>query len=127
MKSSENGHGGFARLEKALAKHEHIVESLRLALEVMRGEAHASSAKRAPQVLAQAVQIDAGRRRGRPRNPHRGHKVKDQRQRSADFLSQFDATTPSTHSVAGFASLIRRGYLKKKGEGYVRTSKPYEV
>jgi hypothetical protein len=54
--------------------------------------------------------------------------LRQQRQRSADVLAQFDETEPRpSHGFRGMGSLVRRGYLRAKGDGYLRTSKPYVV
>ena len=57
----------------------------------------------------------------------------ERRKASADVLATFDTATPKPLVGSGrpgarlAAPLIRRGYLKKKGDGYVRTAKPFVV
>jgi hypothetical protein len=89
-----------------------------------------------------------GRKRGRKPGPKSGTKHaasngnkqpwpnakqrKEQRQRSAEYLATFDTSTPrpTSRNDAGFVraigSYVRRGYLKKKADGYVRTAKAFE-
>lgn len=103
------------------------------------GNGHKRPYKRAPtpepsdQERAIADKIDrkwAQKRTGK-RGPNTGAHVsgiRAQRQRSAALLAKFAADEPRPSAIAGGAigSLVRRGYLKKKGDGYVRTAKPYE-
>jgi hypothetical protein len=52
-----------------------------------------------------------------------------QRQASAAILSQLDATEPRTPTgnTRALPALIRRGYAKRKGDGFVRTTKIFVV
>jgi hypothetical protein len=58
-------------------------------------------------------------------------KVREQRQRSANWLAGFDTTTPGTppkdmpHGAVGV--YVRRGYLRRKDDGYVRTAKVFSL
>lgn len=58
-------------------------------------------------------------------------KLARRRQISADYLEQYDPHQPRMIPSPGnktlMGPLVRRGYLKKKGDGYVRTSKPFSV
>jgi hypothetical protein len=69
--------------------------------------------------------------RGQPviaqRPQKRLSKIAQQRQLSADYLAQFDRDTPRTSHNRLTGALVRRGYLRKKGDGYVRSSKPFDV
>jgi hypothetical protein len=52
------------------------------------------------------------------------------RKASADLLAAFDTSTAREAPPGkerAVAPLIRHGYLKKKGDGYVRTLKPFFV
>ena len=52
------------------------------------------------------------------------------RQRTADFLAQFDQTDPiavDDGGAHGLGTLVRHGYLKKKGDGWVRTAQEYRA
>jgi len=98
--------------------------------------------------LFEAVQLDAARRKGRPPGRPRlkpgpkpktkGHakKVaassrgsKSQRQQREEqgvkFLALFDADEPRASKGPRTTPFINHGYLRKQGEGYVRTAKPY--
>lgn len=62
--------------------------------------------------------------------PRWGNKVKEQRARSLAILSAFDTTEPRANPpehMGKIAKLISHGYLKHKGEGYVRTAKEFTV
>jgi hypothetical protein len=134
------------RLARLADEYESKARSLRLALTLLDAELATGSTKRAGTTIAQALTLDATRRangngngngnghapaepapkkRGRPRK----RTLKQQRQQSADFLAQFSATEPrnGTGSLHGFGSLVRRGYLKRRKDGYVRTEKEYVV
>jgi len=54
-------------------------------------------------------------------------RLRAQRQTTADRLATFDLVTPRPSPGATAGALVRRGYLKKKGDGYVRTAKAYDV
>lgn len=60
-------------------------------------------------------------------------RIRAQRERTAEMLARFDTSTPRTPAELGLTgrimtgSVVRRGYLKKKAGGYVRTGKPYYV
>src|SRR5262245_5521252 len=51
------------------------------------------------------------------------------RKRTAAKLAHFDTDTPKSLNGHGKGSggLVAAGYLKAKGDGYVRTSKPFQI
>jgi len=56
------------------------------------------------------------------------------RSHSAEALAKFDTAKPRTAEELGIndprswvGPLVRRGYLKKKGGGYIRTAKPFHI
>jgi excisionase family DNA binding protein len=53
-------------------------------------------------------------------------KIQQQREASAALLAQLDLVEPR-RPEGRMAALVRRGYAKKKGDGYVRTAKPFMV
>jgi Helix-turn-helix domain len=53
-------------------------------------------------------------------------KIRQQREASAALLAQLDLVEPR-RPEGRIAPLVRRGYAKKKGDGYVRTAKPFMV
>lgn len=131
------GPGSGSRLLRLLHFHEERAAAIRLVLDMLQDTKQASSTARATQTLQQAIRQDAVRRqtkRGRPQKQKRtwprGQQLADQRARSAAILAQFDPKEPRpgfTAAGRGLGSLVRRGYLKKKGDGYVRTSQEYVV
>jgi len=59
-------------------------------------------------------------------------RLQAQRTVSAKLLDQFDHDDPKRSKdirgqTRGIGSLLRRGYLAKKGGGYVRTDKPFSI
>jgi hypothetical protein len=103
-----------------------------------------------PTVAKRAMQMDANRRAAKPDYPGKpGPKAKPtkraksqrknvilrQRRQSADLLATFDKSDPrllseftnSKIKPTAFAPLVRRGYLTRKGGGYVRTEKVFSV
>lgn len=70
-----------------------------------------------------------------PRKARRGRKaylsasIRQRRRRSAQWLAQF-STTPRalpSNSRSFVGALVRRGYLAKTPQGYVRTDKPFLI
>lgn len=91
-----------------------------------------------PGPLQGAVLLDQARRaryikHGRRTGPQTNKKISAQRQRTADLLAGLNPTTPTLTAemdpVArrGIGSMVRRGYVKRKGDGYVRTAKAFDV
>lgn len=129
--------GGQARIRALLAHHEAIVRALQTTLELLTGEAAAKKTKRVPAVLGAALAEEAARRtkRGRPRGKRAPWPNSDQRRalraESARILALFSATPQRQEDVGLDASrtklqpLIRWGYLRKKGKGWVRTAKVF--
>lgn len=137
--STHNGNGNHSEIDaslqrgatreivKLLQHHESIVHSLRTTLALLTGQQQAATQKRAAQVQAKALTLDKGRRTSKKQDRV---SLKEQRQRSIEFLAQFNMTTPVPNpnsNYHGLGPLVRRGYLKKKGDGYLRTSKAYEL
>lgn len=125
----------YGKLEKIAALHEEKARHheqkariLRAAIAMLDEHASASSVARAAATLKGAMTLDAARRRAEP-NPRSNSKevALKRRTATATFLSHFDAETPREGGAGrGVGTLIRHGYLKKKGDGYIRTAKVYE-
>lgn len=87
----------------------------------LQGTKHTPRTTITNRTVAKAVK----KARAKP-TPGHGAKIAAQRQRTVDYLQKFDVETPrSSDGWNGLGSLVRRGYLKKKGDGYVRTGKEY--
>lgn len=58
-----------------------------------------------------------------------GELKRQQREATAALLSGLDTTEPRplADGARGIGPLIRHGYIRKKGDGYIRTAKPYQV
>jgi hypothetical protein len=131
---------------RMLNYHESAAATLRAALAILsapvpRTGHHLNGDGGAGDVKRAALRVDAGRRAvlaasGKPKKkkPARwSAKRENQRQRTADYLAQFDRTDPRRPNEMklivsrGLGSYVRRGYLQAKGGGYVRTGKPYHV
>ena len=131
--SQSNGHGPAAppQLLKLLAKHQRIVDSIRETLQALGVDQTRSATARGPQTLAKALALDEQRRA--PKKPRGAHskKVLEQRRRSVQFLAQFnrDTPTPLEESLGPanrmVGALVRYGYLKPKGDGFVRTAREF--
>jgi CRP-like cAMP-binding protein len=115
------------RLQKMLAHHKGIVLALETTLGLLTGEARAKAASNGHGVLADALALDANRRAKTKTKLAKAEPVKVRRQRMAEYLASFNQTTPQAMGGVGLGSLVRRGYLKKKGQGYIRTAKEYVV
>lgn len=89
----------------------------------------------ASSVLEQALALDAARRNGKgkaiPQSKHPDYHTRvveiARRQRTAAYLATFDLHTPHPGiAKKGVAPLLVNGYLKRKGDGYVRTGKEFQ-
>jgi hypothetical protein len=75
---------------------------------------------------------NAGRRSARAirettPSPGGTSQVARRRQITLDYLAKYDRHMPRLVPGDGLGPLVRRGYLKRKGSGYVRTSKRFTV
>lgn len=138
-------HKLIAEHEAALAAQQRIVDALRMTLAMLLGEKQDDRAGRAETVLTQALALDAARRNGGNGNGngnghHRSTKKgpgyatreaeKARRTRTAHFLASLshDKPTPiDDPRKVGIGPLMTFGYVKRKGEGYVRTAKEFHV
>jgi hypothetical protein len=140
-----NGHAALTpgKLAKFLADREADVAAIRRTLELMTGAMVAKKRER-PDILADALAIDATRRAKRKytKRKTRGRAFTKQvrqvgsraatlaaRRRTAKFLAKVARSNgPYTGADRShFSALVLHGYIKKQGEGYVRTEKPYDV
>ena len=88
-------------------------------------------------VLESATHAAAVRKGYRPNAKKWTHRIQKQRALSAAFLAEFDRDDPrrpidlpakfQNGQARGLGSLVRRGYLKRKAAGYVRTEKPFSI
>ena len=140
----------LTRLRRLLAYFENGAASVRTTIAFLEHDPTAPRAARAVNgngnghhpVMLDALALDAQRRsgkgtgkRGQDHGPRTGKskaRIHVQRTRSAEVLALFNTDTPKTAEQAGIggreiAPLSRRGYIKKKRDGYVRTSKPFHV
>ena len=120
--AAEHGVGG--RLGKLLAYHEERAAAIRLVLGELNGTAMAAKRNGHGGVLRAALALEGARRQTKTKKTN----IRAQRQASADLLAQFDPKTPRhIEGVRSLGSLVRRGYLRPKGDGYIRTAKEYSV
>jgi len=134
--SQSNGHGPAAppQLLKLLAKHERIVASIRETLDALGVHQTKSVTTRATQTLSEALALDEQRVAGRHRAP-KGSLVPTitrRRRRTEALLARFNPDTPTMleTNAAGrqaVGSMVRYGYLKPKGDGFVRTAKEFSA
>lgn len=134
--SQSNGHGPAAppQLLKLLAKHERIVASIRETLNALGVHQTQSSTTRASSTLATALALDEERVAGSGRKKPQWRTspaVEKRRRQTLAVLSKFNHDTPTppppdpTGKNRTIGSLVRYGYLKPKGDGFVRTSKEF--
>lgn len=137
MKATTNGHAALTpgKLAKLLAEREADVAAIHRVQAIMTGD-HVATKRARPDILADALALDAKRRAKKTTRrpaPPRGQfaaKIHAQRSASAALLRKAehaDRPLPGNKFGRGLGSLVRRGYLKREGDGYVRTDKPYEV
>ena len=128
--SGEHAGSARAKLQRLLQYHEHIVESLQTSLGLLDGVVIAKKMNGAgvPHFVAQAVASEAARKAAKPKKPYLGKEaLKAQRVRTAAMLAKYDRTKPRPTEAAGRAIgiMVTRGYLVKKGDGYIRTAKEF--
>jgi hypothetical protein len=153
MNPSTNGHSNtIARIERLLADYEAKAAALRTTIAILTSgtgtlttqtKSKPPSEQFGPLKGSITAGDDAGtavpKRRGpgRPKRQPASHKdrLAHQRQASAHLLSVFSTTPMSmdelraagldTEAIRKLGGLLRHGYLKKKHEGWVRTSKEF--
>jgi hypothetical protein len=85
------------------------------------GHGHAATLTAAAAALAQHTGAQPGRT---PRVQTKEAK-REQRARTQALLERYDRNEPRPFLSRGMQTLLRWGYLKRKGDGYVRTAKPF--
>jgi hypothetical protein len=126
------------RLQALLAYHEEHARAIRLVLDDLAADPAESNGAG---VLDAALALDAARGarrhgtrpRGRPVSTRAGLARNDVRARSAQVLALFDPHEPRPRAIVrevgsnpqALGRLIAYGYLKKKGDGLIRTAKVY--
>jgi hypothetical protein len=128
------------RLRALLADHEAAIRTLTATLKLLEPSAnHAprqapNSSAAANPVLSAAITLDHARRNGvtrRNRQPgyHTKTAIEARRKQTAAFLATFDTRKPTPGKLPReYSSLANKlGYLTRKGDGYVRTAKPFII
>ena len=134
-RSQGNGNGKGApglraRLEKKFQYYQERAHALRLTLEMLDEDLGKNKVATTHSMLQRAVQIDQERRakkNGHDPAPFGAAAIREQRTRTADLLATISKTEPRTDLGVHGPVLARTGYLKKKGDGYVRTGKVFQV
>jgi len=143
--STTHGNGTQSRLDRLLAYHESAAEAIRTTIGLLNGSAKAAKTNGHSTVLAEAIALD-GARAHKAKASHAKKKktamtrttIRAQRERTAQVLDLFDPKTPRaaaevaqhlglSYMQIGLGPLVHRKYLKRKGDGYVRTAKAYHV
>lgn len=139
------------KLERLFEYHTRAAASLGFTLELLRAEDHRVKMGRAPDILVAALseeatrklaleppptsepEADEPRRKSRPGSQAK-LPLKQRRLRSAAWLAEFDPVIPKQANetsagrdagLKGLGTFVRRNYLKRKGNGYVRTAKVF--
>ncbi len=148
MATHPHGNGTSSRLDRLLAYHESAAEAIRTTIGLLNGSAKAAKTNGHSTVLAEALALD-GARAHKVKASHAKTKtttkraqsrsaIRVQRERTAQVLDRFDPKTPRavmdvanelglSYSQIGLGPLVHRKYLKRKGDGFVRTAKAYHV
>jgi hypothetical protein len=130
------GPGGWRkRLVRLAEEHEEKARAIRLTLAMMADTAKATKQTGHAKILAKALAVEAAGAKRLQLSKGEPSKVRGsgsiallkQRQRSAKFLARFSTVEPRKITTAKMGVLVRRGYLVKQGDGYLRTEKPYLV
>lgn len=128
-----NAPSQYSDLAQLLAYLESTAETVRAQLrDLWRAEDPRKPARLAP-TARRATAQHLRARRADLREARRGrgtsHAVLARRALTAQVLAQFDLRTPTRPraAIAGLGALVRRGYLRRQGGGYLRTAKPFHV
>jgi hypothetical protein len=123
----------MGRLLRLRDQRAHELEALDLTIAMLNGAATATKRGRATSVLDAALALDAdrtGKRRGAPKQKPK-QSIRQRREATFAFLNSFDKTEPGRGDgslvKSGIGTLLRHGYLKRKGDGYVRTAREFSV
>jgi len=132
-------------IEKLLAlatEAERAAASYRLAAAALNGHAVDKRVERSADVLGDALKLDAARRAKPkpPRRKHDGEHTRERlaiRERTARVLAIIADKGPLTSAEitaavggggrVGYSPLLQAGFLKKVGDKYKRTAKPFTV
>jgi len=132
------------KLRNLLAYFENAASSLRAALALLDsnpiGRARNGHGNGIPDVMSNALALDEQRRGARvgkrgPAPRGKGHTASklEKRANTSRILARFSTDEPRPRDAGGAGSavaittLTRWGYLKPKGGGLVRTSKPFAI
>jgi hypothetical protein len=129
--------GPIKSLERTAEYYEAKARVIRDAIAVFLEHRENGKRKSAGSMFGEAVAVDRARAATQPSTApyaqpdyHKPEKIAARRKASADLLATF-SSTPRPIEPGGegrkVAPLIRRGYLRKKGAGYVRTAKQYSI
>lgn len=113
-------------LEELLAYHQTRADAIRLTLSLLDGTVSEKKQTGIGTVLRQAAALDSERRKAQPVRSGTLAAVRASRQRTAEKLASMSRTEPQP-GEKGFGPLVQAGYIKAKGDGYVRTTKPFKI
>ena len=130
-----NGHasiGPIKTLERLASAHEEHARAIRHTIGLLVESQSAGKRKATATILDGALALDAERIEAtRPKGKRDGSFIaakRAKRRETAGVLASLDAKTPRPITGQGKVSaLLQNGYVKRKGAGYVRTSKPFVV
>jgi hypothetical protein len=123
-----NGSSTRKRLERLLAHYEGAASAIRTTLSLLDGDERASAARNGHGVIAQAMKLDAARAEAHDddHRPKYVSKIKAQRARTAAILKGLSRTEPGrVKDPKSVAVMVRHGYIRRQGDGYVRTEKVF--
>jgi len=129
------------KFEAKAAQLEAKARAIRAAIAILSEDDRAKARDAMPGKLAKAIQQTAPPK-GKKAGPYTNATKAQRRTQTQKFLAQFDGATPTSAAKAlaavglaggrgrasgGLGTLVRHGYLKPKGDGYVRTARPFHV
>lgn len=114
------------RLEQMLDYHQTRADAIRITLELLDETITEVKQRTLSSVMDKAVALDQERRSKRVRQTHTV--ITERRQKTAAILDSLDRTEPRPITERKhIATLLKNGYIKQKGDGFVRTAKKFNV
>jgi hypothetical protein len=124
-----SGSGTMGRLLRIREQRAQELAAIDVTIALLTDSATATKRGRAASVLDEAIALDAARVGKEYKYPPSKADIRANRERSAAYLQQFNPDTPTrpTTNAQGVAPLLYHGYLKRQGDGYLRTAKAFVI
>jgi hypothetical protein len=128
--AESNGHAATpSKIDALIAYHEEALDHLQATKRLLFEHAVARKTKTAAKTFKRAAALDTARASttAKPYKRQTASQITANRKASAKLLASMSLTEPRPLKGAHANGLIRHGYIVKKGDGYVRTSKQFSV